>query len=256
MSDYDITTDANGCIKNGLRADIMRCCMENKNLLAEEGSLYVGTGEKIVIGEGIPNRRITIARTAALSPGNYGEILMVDGNNLHYSKLSEANFYCDSDGVVQGDVGESPYPAKEACNIYKQDLYNSYSASFRGTSFYILVDLPVNNTPFRGYMSIITANRSIDFGFIFFPTITVGAKSVLYPINSGNNFRVPDPSASSNYKNRTLFYAVATITQILTDQMRIDIRLYCGSRAANLFPTTTSSPYSLGLIKEIPWTTL
>ena len=142
MSDYDITTDDYGRIKNGLRADVMRCCMENKNLLEENGSIYVGTGEKIIIGEGTSNR-ITIAKTKALNPGEYGELLMVKDGDLNYSKLSEENFSYDVDGVAEiKDGGGYTIPVAEACYSLKKDLYTVISQTFRGSS--TRVDIPVD----------------------------------------------------------------------------------------------------------------
>ena len=85
MSNYNLT-DENGHIINGLRADVMRCCMENKNLLEEAGSIYVGTGEKFSIGGE------QICKTTSLSTGESGEVLMSKGGDLSYSKITENNF--------------------------------------------------------------------------------------------------------------------------------------------------------------------
>ena len=43
-------TDDNNCIQPGLRADIMRCSMEDKNLLQSANSLYVGAEEPVLKG--------------------------------------------------------------------------------------------------------------------------------------------------------------------------------------------------------------
>ena len=169
MSDYDITTDENGCIKNGLRADIMRCCMENKNLLAENGSIYVGTGEKIIIGDGTPNR-ITIAKTAALSPGEYGEVLMVKDGELCYSKLSEMNFHYDANGVVDGSgehyLGSDGSRPIECSYSLKKNLYTEIVQQFAGKK--CTISLPIDTKLIYIFMtgSSITGGL-IDFGFSF-----------------------------------------------------------------------------------------
>lgn len=41
--------DTNNIIPNGLRADVMRNKMENKDALKEDGYIYIGTGNKIKI---------------------------------------------------------------------------------------------------------------------------------------------------------------------------------------------------------------
>jgi hypothetical protein len=79
-------TDDNNCIQSGLRADIMRCSMENKNLLAKKGSIYVGTGDTQTIdGQ-------TIYKTECLELGNNGEVLQAINGDLQYGKLTNDNF--------------------------------------------------------------------------------------------------------------------------------------------------------------------
>ena len=80
-------TDDNGAIQTGLRADIMRKSMENKNLLSSKGSIYVGTGDtnNVVVS----GSTVSIPKTAALTVGNQNEVLSVGANNtLQYSKIT------------------------------------------------------------------------------------------------------------------------------------------------------------------------
>lgn len=79
-------TDDNNCIQPGLRADIMRSSMENKNLLAKKGSIYVGTGKAQTVGGQ------TIPTTEALQIGSNNEVLRVEDGNLKYGKLINGNF--------------------------------------------------------------------------------------------------------------------------------------------------------------------
>ena len=62
------TIDSNNCIPTGLRADIMRSSMENKNLLSKKGSIYVGTGETVTVGGE------KIYKTKALELGSSGQV--------------------------------------------------------------------------------------------------------------------------------------------------------------------------------------
>ena len=78
-------------IENGLRADIMRKRMEDKNTLQNKGSLYVGTGNK----ETIENK--DIYETAELLKGNNGNILVYDKVEdvltLHWSNFLNTTVY-------------------------------------------------------------------------------------------------------------------------------------------------------------------
>jgi len=183
MTDYDITTDAEGHIKNGLRADVMRSCMENKNLLEQAGSIYVGTGEKIVIGEGT-DKQITIAKTAALNPGKPGEVLMVKDGELKYSKLSEANFSYNNQGVVEGELGSPSHPLNYSEYFLKNNLYFSITQSFTGVG-----PIEITNDLYDRrlvYLSITLGSigRCLDFGF--FSLYPLPCK--LYPINASELF--------------------------------------------------------------------
>lgn len=68
-----IPKDRDNCILNNLRADVIRKSIENKNLLANKGSMYVGTGnvETITIGDDL----YVIPITAELSTQDQGQIL-------------------------------------------------------------------------------------------------------------------------------------------------------------------------------------
>lgn len=80
-------TDNNGRIKSGLRADIMRKSMENKNLLNTKGSLYVGTGEKETISLG-NNETVDIYKTKAFPLGSPDTILTISRfGELSYEKI-------------------------------------------------------------------------------------------------------------------------------------------------------------------------
>ena len=96
--------DNNNCIPSGLRADIMRQSMENKNLLSTKGSIYVGTGESVTInGE-------KIYKTKALALGAEGEILQVKNGDLGYGKIPNTLFSdkVDYSGVLKTTFNSFP----------------------------------------------------------------------------------------------------------------------------------------------------
>ena len=89
-------TDDNGAIQTGLRADIMRKSMENKNLLSSKGSIYVGTGNtnNIVVNEST----VSVPITSSLTAGNQNEVLSVGASNtLQYSKITPAMMASNTD---------------------------------------------------------------------------------------------------------------------------------------------------------------
>lgn len=82
--------DNDGFIANGLRADIMRKSIENKNLLSIKGSLYVGTG--VSDSTTIDGQTINIPTTNSLNPSvlDVNKILVADSTQslgLKYSKI-------------------------------------------------------------------------------------------------------------------------------------------------------------------------
>lgn len=85
--------DSDGRFPDKQRADVMRCSIENKNLLANRGSIYVGTGNSANIGS-----TANIAITSKLEPTLNGSAIADDyiivTNNaadlgLKYIALSE-----------------------------------------------------------------------------------------------------------------------------------------------------------------------
>ena len=82
-----MSLNENGIIPNNTAAKIFRQSVENKNLLAEKGSIYVGTGEHIDVNDnGSP------FTTAALPAGETNTVLQVgEGSTLKYGKLSTDN---------------------------------------------------------------------------------------------------------------------------------------------------------------------
>lgn len=73
----------NGIIPNNTSAQSFRQSVENKNLLAEKGSIYVGTGNANTDGS---------AKTTALAAGDLNTVLQVgEGKTLKYGKLTTDN---------------------------------------------------------------------------------------------------------------------------------------------------------------------
>lgn len=82
----------NGQIPNGLPGEVMRKSMENKNILAEKGSLYVGTGAVETVE--ILGNNYSIAQTGTITPGvdGDGKVLVADSDSecgLSYKNISD-----------------------------------------------------------------------------------------------------------------------------------------------------------------------
>lgn len=83
----------NNQIPSILPAEVMRKSMENKNVLTEKGSMYVGTGETETIA--IEDDNYIVAKTAVLSPTgmNDGAILAYNTENgLEFKNAGESGF--------------------------------------------------------------------------------------------------------------------------------------------------------------------
>lgn len=78
-----------GEIISGLRADVMRSSIENKNLLKKKGSLYVGTGSTTTIQAGSVSYSIPITEELAVGENENHSVLVVKNanNGVGYSKI-------------------------------------------------------------------------------------------------------------------------------------------------------------------------
>ena len=107
-----MSLNENGIIPNNTAAKIFRQSVENKNLLAEKGSIYIGTGQYINLGEGKK-----AAKTAALAAGGLNTVLQVvqdgEGKTLQYGKLTKDN------------IDQNNFTSPKADKIKVQDNYCS-----------------------------------------------------------------------------------------------------------------------------------
>ena len=99
----------NGIIPNNTPAQSFRQSVENKNLLATKGSIYIGTGNA--------NTNDGSAITAALAAGDVNTVLQVvqdgEGKTLQYGKLTKDN------------IDQNNFTSPKADKIKVQDNYCS-----------------------------------------------------------------------------------------------------------------------------------
>lgn len=106
---YIIDNEGIGIIPNNTEAINFRQSVENKNLLAKKGSIYIGTGQYINLGEGKK-----AAKTAALAAGETNTVLQVgEGATLKYGKLTTDN------------IDQNNFTSPKADKIKVQDNYCS-----------------------------------------------------------------------------------------------------------------------------------
>ena len=100
--------NTNGTIPNNTPAQSFRQSVENKNLLATKGSIYIGTGNANTDGSAI---------TAALAAGDANTVLQVvqdgEGKTLKYGKLTKDN------------IDQNNFTSPKADKIKVQDNYCS-----------------------------------------------------------------------------------------------------------------------------------
>ena len=81
--------DNNGYIKNGMRADVFRMSVENKNILSHPYSMYVGTGESVPVS--VSGESYLLPKTGELTPGESGRVLLCKSSatyGLSFEKIS------------------------------------------------------------------------------------------------------------------------------------------------------------------------
>ena len=105
MAEFDLRSadqTINKQIPNGLPGEAMRKSMENKNILKEKGSLYVGTGAVETVE--ILGDNYLIAQTGKLTPGSDDMVLVADSTNSNGLGLSYKNVEDIIGGVVRYDI--------------------------------------------------------------------------------------------------------------------------------------------------------
>lgn len=92
-------------IPNGLPGEAMRKSMENKNILAEKGSLYVGTGKTEIVSIDRTGDSYIIAQTDKITPTVDGTVLVADSTSS--MGLSYKNVNSLISGVVRYDISQT-----------------------------------------------------------------------------------------------------------------------------------------------------
>ena len=99
------TVDNRNQIPNGLPGVVMRKSMENKNILAEKGSLYVGTGVAETVE--ILGNSYKIAQTGKLTPGPGSDNKVLVADSKSTVGLSYKNVKDIIGGVVRYDISQN-----------------------------------------------------------------------------------------------------------------------------------------------------
>ena len=125
--------NTNGTIPNNTPAQSFRQSVENKNLLATKGSIYVGTGNA--------NTNDGSAITAALAAGDLNTVLQVvqdgEGKTLQYGKLTTDNI--DQNNFISPKADKIKVQDNYCSVVQKtQAAYNSLSEKDSNTLYIII----------------------------------------------------------------------------------------------------------------------
>ena len=121
--------NTNGTIPNNTPAQSFRQSVENKNLLATKGSIYIGTGNANTDGSAI---------TAALAAGEANTVLQVgEGKTLKYGKLTTDNI--DQNNFISPKADKIKVQ-DNYCSVVqmKQSDYDSLAAKDPNTLYIII----------------------------------------------------------------------------------------------------------------------
>ena len=120
----------NGIIPNNTSAQSFRQSVENKNLLATKGSIYIGTGNANTDGSAI---------TTALAAGGLNTVLQVGGEKgLQYGKLTTDNI--DQKNYTSPKANTIKVNDNNYCSVVQmtQAAYNSLDEKDPNTLYIII----------------------------------------------------------------------------------------------------------------------
>ena len=115
-------TDSNGCLKTGMRSDILRTSFETKNVLLEKGAIYTGTGSTISIPT--DEDRIDIYKTSYVPRGGNSDTVLTF-NSTEVSPLSYQK------------IGPDTVVKKENYNIKVDEAEETASADYAEVADYV-----------------------------------------------------------------------------------------------------------------------
>lgn len=168
--------DNDGFIANGLRADIMRKSIENKNLLSIKGSLYVGTGISDIIN-------VPVTNSLNPSVSDVNKILIADSTQslgLKYSKVTP-----DMMSSNQFDIKVSSASIAPTSETATNSTYATYAQGMNislDTKISSLEKYLINKSNYPGYPGRVDDNKVEFDGKI--EGNTVCTVSVLFNGNS------------------------------------------------------------------------
>ena len=120
----------NGIIPNNTSAQSFRQSVENKNLLATKGSIYIGTGNANTDSSAI---------TTALAAGGLNTVLQVGGEKgLQYGKLTTDNV--DKNNFISPRADTIKVNENNYCSVVQmtQTAYNSLAEQDPNTLYIII----------------------------------------------------------------------------------------------------------------------
>lgn len=126
-------TDSNGCLKTGMRADILRTSLETKNILQEKGAIYIGTGSTVlpILSK---DGQIDICKTSYVPRGRNNDTVLTF-NNTGWTRLSYQKIGPDTVAKKENyDIKVDEAEETESADYAEVADYATYASAPTGRS--------------------------------------------------------------------------------------------------------------------------
>lgn len=223
-------TDSNGCLKTGMRADILRTSLETKNILQEKGAIYIGTGST-AFPISSKDGRIDVCKTSYVPRGRDSDTVLTFNKTNVSTRLSYQK------------IGPDTVTKKETYDIKVDEAEETLSADYAEVADYVTwATAPTGRTriSIEARLSDLNAKR-----------IGQGARMDLsYNGNVVGAVQILNGSQMGNYKEVSLFFRLfntANLNSFYRYGGTITGRLWTGSSSHD-FPESITGIFPSGVI--------
>ena len=222
-------TDSNGCLKTGMRADILRTSLETKNILQEKGAIYIGTGSTVSLLS--KDGQIDVYKTSFVPRGRNNDTVLTFNKTNVPTRLSYQK------------IGPDTVVKEETYDIKVDETEETLSADYAEVADYVTwATAPSGRSPISIEARLNDLNSK---------TTSQGAQMNLsYNGNVVGAAQILNGSQMGNYKEVPLFFRLfntANLNSFYRDGGTITGRLWTGSSSHD-FPESITGVFPSGLI--------
>ena len=222
-------TDSNGCLKTGMRADILRTSFETKNVLLEKGSIHMGMGSTISIYS--EDGKIDIYKTSSVQCGENNDTVLTF-NSTGASPLSYQK------------IGPDTVIKKETYNIKVDETEETLSADYAEVADYVTwaaAPLGKNRISIEARLNDLNA-KAVSRG---------AQKDLSYNGSVVGDVQIWRGSQMGNYKELTLLLQLSNSANLYSfyrngGTAKITGRLWTGSNSD--FPASVTGIFPSGVV--------